>query len=345
MWGVCGTLGDVVDDRLPAGRSRAAGPSLFVLVAGGNAVVLVGACLVVGLALAPGGLGRFALDEGIVIVVGLGLLAVLDVVLLRRAFRPLERLTGLAVELDPGRPGTRADPEVGGSEVRALSRALNGMLERMEDERAESTRRVLEAQERERERVARELHDEVGQTLTAVLLQIEHWAHHAPPELAPGLEELREAARAGLEDVRRIATELRPEALDDLGLGSALLALCDRLEAGGHVRIERGVARGLSPLPPEQELVVYRIAQEALTNALRHSGSGELQLEFAAEPGAVVLSVTDRGRGFAGAREGGGGLRGMRERARLIGAELSVGEVVGGGVEVSVRVATGPAGV
>ena len=159
------------------------------------------------------------------------------------------------------------------------------MLDRLESERRDSARRALLVQEGERQRIARELHDEVGQTLTGVMLQVEGLAGEIPDELQDQLDELRETARHGTEEVRRIARRLRPEALEDLGLESALAALAAAIGEQAGLRIERRLEPGL-PLSEEQELVVYRIAQEALTNVARHAGATEVQLhlERADEP-------------------------------------------------------------
>src|SRR5262249_24334920 len=155
-------------------------------------------------------------------------------------------------------------------EVVVLAEALNAMLGRLEDERRESSRRILAAHEGERLRIARELHDEVGQMLTAVALQ----AERAADEGSRQDEALHEIARTVLlssEDVHRIGRELVPEALDDLGLVSALIALCSRVEKHGAVIVRRDLDWRLPTLPAEVELVIYRVAQEALTNVLRHA--------------------------------------------------------------------------
>ena len=157
--------------------------------------------------------------------------------------------------------------------------AFNEMLDRLEAERRESTRRALMVQEGERQRVARELHDEVGQTLTGVMLQVEGLAAKIPEELRDELDELRETARSGAEDVRRIVRRLRPEALEDLGLPSALAALATAFHDQAGVRVERRLQAGL-PLSEEQELVFYRVAQEALTNVARHAGASRVELQL-----------------------------------------------------------------
>jgi two-component system sensor histidine kinase UhpB len=139
------------------------------------------------------------------------------------------------------------------------------------------------------------------------------------------LTQTLEDARASLEDVRRIATDLRPEALDELGLAGALITLSDRFGQQAELKIEREIERDLPPLTEEQELVVYRMAQEALTNVARHSGSPTARLVLGADDGRVSLEVIDRGRGLAGGQPG-TGVVGMRERANLVSGSLSIAD-------------------
>jgi two-component system sensor histidine kinase UhpB len=263
---------------------------------------------------------------------------VINLVLLRRALHPLEALTALARRVDLTRPGQRVPVGQYQSEVSELATTFNEMLSRLENERRDATRRVLAAQEGERLRIAQELHDEVGQTLTAVLLQLGRSARHADPKLGAELLETQETARASLEDVRRISRELRPEALDDLGLASALVALTERFAQGGGLTVRHQLDRELPPLSEEAELVIYRVAQEALTNVVRHSGTGQAELSLTHVNGRLVLRVVDDGRGFDPQRAEGGGLRGMRERAVLVGAQLGVSRGPRGGAEVRLTV-------
>jgi two-component system, NarL family, sensor histidine kinase UhpB len=215
------------------------------------------------------------------------------------------------------------------------------MLDRLEHEQRESARMALSVQEAERHRVARELHDEVGQTLTAMLLQVEGLAPEIPEHLREELEELRETARTGAEEVRRIAQRLRPEALDELGLPSALLALSGGFTDQTGVATDRHVGRDLR-LTPEEELVVYRVAQEALTNIARHAEARHAELSLARDDGAVVLRVCDDGRGATPDElRSSYGVRGMRERAMLIGAALRIDSTPGGGTEVILRIPSG----
>lgn len=276
-------------------------------------------------------------SELLVLSGGLILMLAIDLVLLRRAFGPLRRLAALMGVIDPAQPGRRATvSDHAGSEVVALRDALNAMLDRLEAERRESGRRALAAQEGERLRIARELHDEVGQTLTAVALRAERAARTASGrELA--FSEIAETVLRSLDDVHRIGRELRPEALDDLGLVSALVALCTRVARQGAVRVRRELDWQISPLPGEVELVIYRVAQEALTNVLRHAHATEVTVTLKRAGGGIELRVRDDGRGLPVVKQE-RGLVGMRERALLIDAALEARSVPGVGTEIILRV-------
>ena len=304
-----------------------------------NAVVLAVATLL--LVLTPATVSfPIALAELVVLVAGLATMLALDLALLRRAFGPLRRLTAIMRGVDPLRPGGRAPLSASDPEVAELTRAFNEMLDRVEYERRDSARRALGAQESERRRIARELHDEVGQVLTAVVLQLDRLHRDVAPQRQREVEEAREAVRGSLEEVRAIARGLRPEALDDLGLSSALSVLTNEVGRHTGVRVERTIASELPLLSPEEELVVYRVAQEALTNAVRHGGARRAWVVLRAIDDAVELAVRDDGWGFdAAVMSEGAGLRGMRERAVLVGAEIDITSRVAEGTTVRLRLA------
>jgi two-component system sensor histidine kinase UhpB len=281
------------------------------------------------------------LPELIVLGVGLAALLAITLVLLRPAFRPLDQLAETMRRHDPLSPGLRACVK-GEPDVATLAQTFNDMLDRLESERRESARRALMVQEGERRRIARELHDEVGQTFTGVMLQVESLAAVIPDERREQLDELRETARQGTEDVRRIARRLRPEALEDLGLQSALAALAGRIGDQAHIRISRHLEPHL-PLSEQQELVVYRVAQEALTNVARHATAERAHLRLERDGSCAVLVVRDDGRGLdPGARSSAHGIRGMRERAMLVGAEFAIGPAPGRGTEVKLTIPLDP---
>lgn len=311
---------------------------LFWRVLALNAGVLVAACAMTLLIVSPRDLSSIAAEEALVLVGALALLAGVNLVLLKGALRPLERVTRFAQELDPNRPGQRVPWEADTSEAGQLAGAINEMLGRLETERRLGVHRALQAQERERLRVAQELHDQVGQALTGVLLQLSRVVKHSPPAERAEAIEAQEAVRACLDDVRKIAIELRPEALDELGLWSALAALAERLSESGGVRIERCVDTALPELAEEVELVIYRVAQEALTNVMRHAEAKEAELVVERRADRLVLRVADSGRGLRSDDGEGVGLRGMRERAVMVGADLTVANRDDGGVEVVLEV-------
>ena len=211
-----------------------------------------------------------------VLAAGLVVTLLLDLMLLTVVLAPVRSLGKLMSEVDPLRPGQRA--YVGrwaSSEAVALAKTFNAMLARLEIERRDSARRAIAAQEEERVRVARELHDELGQALTAIALSSERAAgQRRLTDAGPGRN--RRRRYASLRDVRRISYELRPEALDDLGLSGALVALCRRMQQQGGPMIAWELGRGHPRLGDETELAVYRVAQEALTNSVRHSGALEI---------------------------------------------------------------------
>jgi two-component system, NarL family, sensor histidine kinase UhpB len=304
-----------------------------------NSVVLAAATLL--LVLTPATVSfPIALAELIVLVGGLATMLAIDLALLRRAFGPLRRLTALMRGVDPLRPGGRAVVSSTDPEVAELTQAFNEMLDRVEFERRDSARRALAAQESERRRIARELHDEVGQVLTAVVLQLDRVQRGVGAQQRSEVEEAREAVRGSLEDVRAIARRLRPEALDDLGLSSALSVLTNEVGRHAGLRVERTIAPALPLLSPEEELVVYRVAQEALTNAVRHGGARRAWVVLRAIDDAVELAVRDDGAGFdAAVMAEGAGLRGMRERAVLVGAEIDILSRVAEGTTVRLRLA------
>jgi two-component system sensor histidine kinase UhpB len=274
------------------------------------------------------------IPELAVILVGAVLMLMSFRLLLQRALDPYERLTRMMDRVDPLAPGQRIELSVREAEVAALVRAFNDMLDRLEGERRQSARRALAAQEDERRRIARELHDEIGQTFTGLVLRSETLSRRAPDGLREDLEALREDARHGAEEVRTIARRLRPEALDQLGLQSALLALCTEVAERAGILVVRDLERDL-PLDAEQELVIYRVAQESITNVVRHARASRLDVSLRRRHGGVLLVVRDDGVGLPpDAHQSATGLLGMRERALLVGGEISIARHSPTGTEV-----------
>lgn len=304
-----------------------------------NGVVLVVAALL--LLLSPARVSADAVSsEFLVIGVGLVVMILTNALLIRWALAPLHRLIARLEDIEHLEPTEL--PEEGAGPVLGIARSVNGLLARLAEERRLGDARALAAQEAERHRIAQELHDEVGQSLTVVLLGLKQVESQAPAALVPELAAVRESARAGLDDVRRVARRLRPGVLEDLGLASALAALATEFADRSSASVRRSFAPGLPALSPEAEVVVYRVAQEALTNAARHADARAVELSLQRLGAHVVLEVRDDGRGFTGLSEG-SGLMGMRERAALVQAELSVISQPRHGTTVRLKVPVGTA--
>jgi two-component system, NarL family, sensor histidine kinase UhpB len=307
-----------------------------------NATLLALATLL--LALTPVTIhASIAVAEAIDLVAALVVMLAANLLLLRHTLGPIDRLVERMRTVDLLRPGQRLVAG-GGIEATELTRAFNEMLERLETERRESGQRALRAQEGERLRIARGLHDEVGQVLTGVLLQLDSLRDADEPTRASGIDETKQSVRQALEEVRRIARELRPEMLEHLGLESALTELSRKFADQSGIHVERRFAEGLPPLSDEAEIAVYRVAQESLTNVARHADATHVDLTL--EPGvqSVVLRIADDGRGLpetSASPNGQSGLRGMRERAMLVGGALAIKRSHDGGVEVRLEVPAG----
>jgi two-component system sensor histidine kinase UhpB len=312
-------------------------PRLFWRIFTANAAVLALACAAVAVLLAPEGL---ALEELAIFLAAVAIMVAVNLVVTRRLVAPLDELVALMRRVDLLAPGERVKVRGRPSEATELAQTFNDMLDRLEDERADSARRALDAQEAERLRVAQELHDEIGQNLTAALLQLGRIGKQAPEDLRGEISEAAETVRENLDDLRRIAQRLRPPEIDELGLVSALAHFSDRLGKRAGLRIERRFDRELPVLGHDEELVIYRVAQEALTNVVRHAGASRAELALERAPDRLILRVRDDGRGLGDAASGGnGGIRGMRERAALIRAVLQIGPPADGtGTEVVLHV-------
>jgi two-component system sensor histidine kinase UhpB len=277
------------------------------------------------LALTPAYVSSTAsLRQTVQVTIALTAILLINLALIRRAVDPIERLMKFMSRVDPLEPGRRAPTAGGSAESVALAKVFNEMLERVEAERRNSAVRMLSAQEEERVRLARELHDQIGQSVTGLMLELDAAAKQAPAVMVPRLRDVQEAAREISHELQEIVRQLRPEALDMIGLRAAIIALADRFAGQGPMKIDLHLAEDLPELSPEAELVVYRVAQESLTNAVRHSGASKVLIELKGDSKDVELRVSDAGRGMAMGATPGNGIRGMRERAVLVGARLTI---------------------
>lgn len=265
---------------------------------------------------------------------------------LRLALSPLDRIQQVVDRVRRGETSTRV-PTLFLSDERfdRLAQTLNQMLDQLESDarrRRELSRRILMAQEEERKRIARELHDEAAQALTSLLVHLRLLAKaHTPEEAQRQVDALRELTAAALEDVRRIALDLRPKILDDLGLPAALQWLVDEFNAADSPQATLALKGLTHRFSSTVELVIYRVVQEALTNARRHAQAQHVWIHIQATRGQIEVVVRDDGRGFDPAealRDGGLGLSGMRERLASLGGELLIQSSPGQGTRIVGRI-------
>ena len=270
-----------------------------------------------------------------------------NVALLRRRFTPLERLAETMAEVDLNDPGLRASLHQSGSrDVVRLNSAFNRMLDRIEAERREAGRAVLHAQEQERHRVAQDLHDEVNQALTGILLHLEAMLQRAPKDLRDEVRQTKALANQAMEELLDLARQLRPAALDDHGLIPALHSQVRDFADRTGIRCEFRRKGVVPPLGADEQLVIYRVTQESLSNVAQHAGAEHVDVELSFV-GRTVLRVADDGHGLRDgrpwgprrngstpSRNGGFGITGMRERALLVGGQLTIYSGEGHGTTV-----------
>ena len=268
--------------------------------------------------------------------------------MLQRRFAPLERLIRRIEGIDPAEPSSHHLPDQDPvEEIDKLSRSFNGLLQRIEEERRRSGQLAMRAQEEERRRLARDLHDEVNQALTAILLRLEALAHETPAERAPEVAELKRLVNQAMDELLNLARQLRPSALDDHGLVPAVETQLKRFSSRTGIEVRLDTSGDPDALPEVVQTAIYRVAQEALTNVTRHAGATVVQLDLEEDEGTAELRVRDDGGGFnpsavtrssSDVPGGGLGLVGMAERARLVGGELDVRSAPGGGTTITLRV-------
>ena len=290
----------------------------------------------------------------VMIVTGFAGSLLINAGVLTLALQPLHALERTVDRVATGDLSARAhrvlfnDPD-----VERLGETLNTMLDVLQDHRGllqKMSEQVLAAQEGERKRIARELHDETAQSLTTLLIRLKilEKARNAA-EIRGQIQELRELTVLTLEAVRKLAVELRPATLDDLGLVAALEAYTEGYAARIPLKLDFS-AEGFEPqasrLAPQVELVLYRVVQEALTNAAKHAGATSVRVALRRSPREVVASVADDGCGFdvedvMRSHERGLGLFGMQERLALVQGQLVIDSAPGEGTRIRARVPTG----
>jgi two-component system sensor histidine kinase UhpB len=269
----------------------------------------------------------------------------LNSLLIRARLEPMDRLVRAMNSTDLLRPGTRAEaPKRAAKELHELTDAFNRMLTRLEDERREAGRAVLRAQEQERGRIAQDLHDEVNQALTAILLRLSATIGDAPWGLRSELQETQELVSQAMDELLALARQLRPTALDDHGLIAAIASQVSDFGQRTGVQARFHHHGAIPKLSDEEQLVIFRVTQESLSNIAKHARAKDVDVELSFV-GRTILRVRDDGGGFDGnaskrvngrprGRAGGLGLSGMRERALLVGGNLDVFTAPGAGTTI-----------
>lgn len=337
----------------PRERPRAANrlgglPILYKVLIANAAIVALGA--VAGTWLTIQTVRHAAADQFVglasgFVAVGIVASVVVNYVVLRAAFRPLATLEQTALAVQGGDLSARAAPtSFMDPQVAHLAETFNTTLDELARDRAELrslASQVIRAQEDERRRIARELHDDTAQVLFAQLLRLTTLKGSPDPGVQAMASTLEEMTVEALEGVRRLALELRPPALDDLGLPAALGELAQRFAEQLDVPVDYQ-SRGLrGRLPSEVELVLYRVAQEALTNIAKHASARRIWLDVDRTADDVTISIRDDGRGFDRAvtavsdgRGLGLGIFGMEERVALVGGRFRIWSRPGVGTEI-----------
>jgi signal transduction histidine kinase len=203
----------------------------------------------------------------------------------------------------------------------------------------DALRRALAAQELERRRIARELHDEIAQALTSLLLGLRALDSAAVADQHEAIANLRELAVSTLRDVRRLAADLRPKALDDFGLEPALSQLAATWSAATGIPTDVSIHLGAEPVAGEPAIALYRVAQEALSNVVKHARARRVQIVVHRQDGAVQMLIEDDGVGMPGDEQGErAGLARMRERVELLDGRLRVDPQAGSGTRLLIEV-------
>jgi two-component system sensor histidine kinase UhpB len=313
-------------------------PALLSQVLAVNTLVIVATVFAASVAARLDLASSSGMRQFLVVVVAILTTILANNFVMRRRFAPLESLTRTMECVDLTAPGMRALPMAGEpADIARLRESFNLMIERLEAERVGTAAAVLRAQESERARVARDLHDEVNQALAAVSIRLAATADGAPPQFAEELAETQRLATQAMHELLGLARDLRPAALDDHGLLPALRTQVrlfgERFGIPAHFSAD-GTRLFLGEF---EQLVVYRVVQEALSNAARHAHASRVDVAVTGcNATHVRVTISDDGGGFDPnrLRDGGSGLAGMRERAMLAGGRLDVRTVAGAGTTI-----------
>jgi two-component system sensor histidine kinase UhpB len=253
-------------------------------------------------------------------------------VLVRLAFRPLDDVSEAMKAIRAGHRGIRVPEVTDDPQMEELSKSLNAMLNSLDNQRKRAAASVIKAQEEERKRIARELHDETSQSLTSLIIGIRMVQEVVPkalPEMRDRLRLINDQAHETLNEVHNMAIRLRPSVLDDLGLSAALRSYSKEFSENTGIAVNLQLLAMNQRLTPELETVLYRVVQEALTNVARHAGADECRVTIRRKETSILGIIEDNGGGFdpqlvmMSEEHGRGlGLHGMKERIELVGGSL-----------------------
>ena len=284
------------------------------------------------------------------------LLMLLQVAILKKVFEPIIQLLDAVERLQDGDHSLRAPEDLlDGPELSRVGNILNMIIDHLESNRHYTSSRTLQALERERMRIARELHDETSQSLSSLIINLEMIIStlknqavqsHLVEDLMEQLEKTRDLTETTLEEIRKLIFDLRPSILDDLGLIPAMkwyvMNKLEPLDIESRFNIQGAHE---DRLPPDTETALFRIFQEAITNVIRHADANSVDVLMQVSDEAVRLTIEDDGIGFEPhEREDrlktyeGLGLFGMQERARLMGGQLKIQAALGEGTKVMVQI-------
>ena len=320
------------------------GVPLLLKIAGANALIVI---IAAAISLGMHDMNRAGMTLASVMIVALVVSLIVNLVLVQVALRPIRDLEDTARRVWSGDLEARVAPSlVADRHMRRVGRTINILLDALTSDRARMRRLaslVITAQDEERSRIARELHDSTAQSLTAIVLQLSAAARDARvPELAERLSEVKEMAGSALEEVRTLSHRVHPRVLDDLGLVPAVRWLARQARDSAGVDVTVDALGEPEAIPAPAASVLYRVAQEALANAVRHASPTSVAIVVQTDADTATLEVADDGRGFdlaeAEARRPGMGLFSMRERVSLVDGQLDVISAPGSGTRVVARV-------
>jgi two-component system sensor histidine kinase UhpB len=307
---------------------------------------LVGVTALIAAIAARNRLADVATGDGLlVLLLTVASAILLNSLLLRARLEPMHRLVEAMTDVELTRPGMRVQTaRWSAREVHVLTDAFNRMLARLEQERREAGRAVLRGQEQERGRIAQDLHDEVNQALTAILLRLSATIGDAPFGLRSELQETQELVAQAMNELLTLARQLRPTALDDHGLIAALATQVSEFGHSTGIQTRFHHHGEVPTLSDEEQLVIFRVTQESLSNIAKHASARGVDVELSFV-GRTLLRVRDDGHGFIAprarngnghvhGRPGGLGLNGMRERALLVGGNLHIYTAPGAGTTI-----------